>query len=77
MINLPEIAIRIEDTYQKQYKMNAVGLKGATTTVAIPPEVIDRNARKANLTPEDFIKKFQLVAHYNSFEGILYTFEEK
>ena len=28
--------------HKKHYRMNVVGKDGATTTVAIPPEVIDR-----------------------------------
>ena len=68
--------IRTKDTYKKRYRMNVVGKDGATTTVAIPPEVIDRKAEEAGLTAEEFIKRYQAVAHYNNFDGVFYAFEE-
>jgi len=66
----------IKDTYKKRYKMNAVGRDGKTTTVAIPPEVIDREAERKKMTPEEFIEKHRAVAHYNNFDGVFYTFEQ-
>lgn len=63
-------------TYKKRYKMNAVGKDGLTTTVAIPPEVIDRKAEEEGITPEEFLKTYRAVAQYNGFEGVLYTFEK-
>lgn len=62
-------------TYKKRYRMNVVGKDGATTTVAIPPEVIERKAEEAGLTVEEFIKQFRVVAHYNNFDGVFYAFE--
>jgi len=56
--------------------MNAVGKDGATTTVAIPPEVFDRKAEEVGLSPEEFIKCYKIVAHYDNFDGIFYTFEK-
>lgn len=63
-------------TYKKRYRMNITGKDGATTTVAIPPEVIDRKAEEAGLTVEEFIKRFRVVAHFDNFDGVFYTFEE-
>lgn len=56
--------------------MNTVGKCGATTTVAIPPEVIERKAEELGLTPEEFIKNFHAIARYNNFDGVFYSFEE-
>jgi len=56
--------------------MNVVGKDGATTTVAIPPEVIDRKAEEVGLSPEEFIRCYKVVAHYDNFDGIFYTFEK-
>ena len=67
--------IKTEKTYKKHYCLNMVGKDGATTTVAIPPEVIERKAEEAGITPEEFVKQFKAIAHYNNFEGIYYTFE--
>lgn len=61
--------------YKKHYRMNVVGKDGATTTVAIPPEVIDRKAEEVDLIPEEFIRRYKAVAHFDSFDGVFYTFE--
>ena len=64
-------------TYKKRYRMNVVGKDGATTTVAIPPEVMEKKAEDAGLTIEEFIKRFRVVAHYNNFDGVFYAFERQ
>jgi len=56
--------IRIGGSYKKQ-----VGKDGATTTVAIPPEVIGRKAEEAGLSAVEFIKCHKAVAHYDNFDG--------
>ena len=59
----------------KRYKMNTVGQNGITITVAIPPEVIDQAAENAGLSPEDFIKQYQAIAHYGrDGKTVQYTF---
>ena len=63
--------------YKRRYSMNIVGGKGSTTTVAIPPAVIERKAEENGMTPEEFIKAYKIVAIYNGFDGVFYTFEEK
>lgn len=65
----------VSGAYKKSYRMNIVGKDGATTTVAIPPEVIDLKAREAGLTPDEFTKRYQMIAHYNNFDGVFYKFE--
>jgi len=62
-------------SYKKGYRMNTVGKDGAATTVAIPPEVIHRKAEEAGLSPEEFIGCYKAIAHFDSFDGVLYTFE--
>jgi hypothetical protein len=68
--------IAIARCYRKRYRMNVVGKDGATTTVAIPPEVIDRKADEASLSADEFIKCYKAIAHYDNFDGVLYTFEK-
>ena len=70
-------AFETKGTYKKHYRMNVVGKDGATTTVAIPPEVIVKKAEDAGLTVEEFIKAFRVVAHYNNFDGVFYSFSKK
>ena len=63
--------------YKKKYRMNTVGKDGATTTVAIPPDVIERKAEENNMTIKQFTEEFRVVWHYNSFPGIWAKFEPK
>lgn len=62
-------------SYKKHYKMNVVGKGGATTTVAISPEVIDRKAEEVGLSPKEFIRCYKVVAHYDNFDGVFYAFK--
>ncbi len=62
--------------YRKTYKMRAVGEEGLNIIVSIPHQVIEREARKHNITVTEFLDKYRAVAVYNGFEGIHYSFEE-
>lgn len=64
------------DSYKRRYKMRAVGQDGMNIVVSIPRVVIGREAEKRGLTVGEFLDQFKAVAQYNSFEGVLYTFEE-
>ncbi len=68
--------LETKDTYKKRYKMRAVGTDGLNIVVSIPRVVIEREAERRGLTVGDFLEQFKAVAQYNSFEGVLYTFEE-
>ena len=63
--------------YKKRYALNMVGRDGSTTTVAIPPAVIERKAEEKGMTPEEFVKTHRIIAIYNGFDGVFYTFEGK
>jgi len=68
--------VETRDSYKRRYKMRAVGQDGLNIVVSIPRVVIEREAEKRGLTVEEFLEQFKAVAQYNSFEGVLYTFEE-
>lgn len=68
--------IDTRDSYKRRYKMRAVGQDGLNIVVSIPKVIIAREAEKRGLTIGEFLEQFRAVAHYNSFEGVLYTFEE-
>ena len=64
------------EAYRKTYRLRlAQGNKRKSIEVTFPYVVIDKEARKYGLTPEEFIKKYQAVAQYNSFDGVMYQFE--
>lgn len=67
----------MEIPYTKEYSIRAVGEDGINTSVSIPPEVIRREAEKQGLTIDEFRKKFNAIAQYNSFDGIHYIFKLK
>lgn len=61
--------------YRRTYKMRQL-VKGAKhISVAIPYEVIERQASLHNMTVADFVKNFVAIAEFNSFEGVHYTFQ--
>ena len=65
----------LKGAYRKPYKMRALGEKGLNIVVSIPRVVIEREARQAELTIEEFLEQYRGVAYYNSFDGVLYRFE--
>lgn len=68
--------VQTGDTYKKRYKMRTAGEGGLNIVVSMPKNVIQKEADKRGISIEDFIENFQVVAQYNSFDGVLYTFEE-
>lgn len=66
----------LEDTFEKRYKMRALGNDGLNTVVSIPRIVLEREARKRDITIEEFIANYTAVAHFDGIEGVHYTFEK-
>jgi hypothetical protein len=62
--------------YRKEYKMRRLIPDRKYISVAMPYEVIERQASIHNLSVQDFIERFVVVAEYNSFDGVRYTFKE-
>ena len=68
--------VEIRDSYKRRYKMRAVGQDGLNIVVSIPRVVIEREAERRGLTVGEFLEQFKAVAQFDSFDGVLYTFEE-
>jgi len=64
----------VTENYQKTYKMRQQGEGGLNVVVSIPPEIIEKEARKRGITIDDFVKQFRVIACFNGFEGVLYRF---
>jgi len=62
--------------YRKEYKMRRLVPERKYISVAMPYEVVERQAAIHNLTVEEFVKRFVVVAEYNSFDGVRYTFKD-
>jgi hypothetical protein len=63
-----------DNVYQKTYKMRQQGREKQNIVVSIPPEIVEKEARRRNLNVEEFVQQFRVVANYNGFEGVLYKF---
>jgi len=68
--------MRIKEGYRKEYhiRMPVEGRKSFVVT--LPYEVVEKEARKRQLNITEFVRKFQVVAMYNNFNGVHYIFEE-
>lgn len=62
--------------YKKVYRMRSLLPTKRHITVAIPFEVIERQASLRGMTVPDFVEKYVAVCEFNSFEGVHYTFKE-
>jgi len=60
---------------KKTYKMrrNSPGVN--SIVVAMPFEVVEREARKLGLTVDEFIDRYLVICSYDSFDGVHYTFQ--
>ena len=68
--------MKIKDALRKTYKMRRNAPGRDSVVVAMPFEVVEREARKLELSVDEFIKQYQVVAQYDSFDGVHYTFEK-
>jgi len=61
---------------KKTYKMRRNSAGRNSIVVAMPFEVVEREARKRDLNVDDFLGQYQVVAAFDSFDGVHYTFEK-
>jgi hypothetical protein len=61
--------------YHKTYKMRRLGAHKKYISVAMPYEVVQRQAELHNLTVSEFINKFVAVAEYG-IDDVRYSFRE-
>jgi hypothetical protein len=65
------------DAYRKIYRLRlSQGSRANSIEVTFPYQVVEKEARKLNMPVEEFIEKFQVIASFNGFDGVAYTFEE-
>lgn len=67
---MPEIG------YRKIYRVRIPVPDRKSVEVTFPYEVVEREARSRGLTVPEFLERFQAVAEYDNFSGVVYTFEE-
>jgi hypothetical protein len=64
-------------TFSKTYKLRKAGTGSKTIEVSIPPELIEREARKNNMTVDEFIENFEAVFLFNGLDGTFLKFSRK
>ena len=67
---------RPTDAYTRTYIMRTAGRRSRTIEVTVPRDVIVRQARRAGLTVEEYLKQYRAVASFDDFEGVHYHFEK-
>jgi len=65
-----------KDAYTRTYKLRTTGQRDRTFEVSVPRDVILRQAKRAELTPGEFLEQYRAVAHFDDFEGVYYRFEK-
>jgi hypothetical protein len=62
--------------YRKEYKMRRMVKDRNYISVTMPYEVVQRQADILGISVSDFVDRFVVVAEYNSFDGVRYTFKD-
>ena len=72
-------AIRLDDEnlIEKRYNLRKTGREGRSIETTIPREVLAREAKRLGLTVEEALHQLDAVWRYDSFRGLLLTFEAK
>lgn len=70
------IAEIVRDAYIKSYKMRMVGA-GSSLEATIPRTVVEREARRYELSVEKFIKLYQVEYLFDDFGGAFLRFKKQ
>ena len=62
--------------YRKTYKLRCAQPGAKTIEVTFPYVVVEREARKQGLTVPQFLERYYVIAEYDNFEGVHYTFKQ-
>ena len=69
------IAVITEDAYIRSYKMRAVGA-GSSLEATIPRAIVEREARKHDLTVKEFIDLYRVEYLFDDFGGAFVRFKK-
>ena len=62
--------------YRRAYRLRVAVPGRKSIEVTFPYEVVEKEARSKGLTVDEFLKRFQAVAEYDNFDGVIYRFAE-
>ena len=71
------IVINEKNVLKKRYRLRTTGEDGRSIETTIPPEVIEREARRAELSVNDYLNQFVAEWRYNDFRGLHLDFVRK
>lgn len=66
-----------KQSYIKVYRMQATGADGDTVRVSVPREIVEKEARRLDLSIKEFAKHYRIQWLYNGFEGAWAKFISK
>lgn len=66
---------QLNGAIRKNYKLRMAQPGAKTIEVTFPYEIVDREARKREITIPEFLDQYIVIAHYDNFDGVFYTFE--
>jgi len=62
--------------YQKAYRLRIAVPGRKSIEVTFPYDVAEKEARTKGLSMEEFLARFQVIAEYDNFDGVVYRFTE-
>jgi len=62
--------------YRRVYRLRVSVPGRKSLQVTFPWDVVERKARSRHLTIDEFLTRFQAVAEFDNFDGVVYRFEE-
>lgn len=72
---MPELIATItDDAYTKTYRLRVTGRDGRTFETSIPKAVVERGAKKAELSVKEFLKSYKAEWLYDDFGGAFIRF---
>jgi len=73
-----KIVIDPTKTFMKSYRLRKAGGTGSKTIeVSVPPQLIEREARKNDMTVDEFIENFEAVFLFNGLDGTFLKFQRR
>ena len=71
------IVIDEKDVLRKRYRLRTTGHEGRSIETTIPPEVVEREARRVGLSVLEYLNLFVAEWSYNDFRGLHLDFVRK
>lgn len=72
-----DIETFLKNAFRRSYRIRISQPGVNTLEVTFPFEVVEKEARKLGISVEDFVRQFQVVAHFDGNDArVIYIFEK-